>query len=269
LGFIYWIASYPKSGNTWVRAFLTSLITNGARTDSGKLPEIIHDDNLARFYQPFLNKPVSAASNAELAMVRPRVHRALARKAQNFLLLKTHSMLGTHRGTPTVTFDVTAGALYLVRNPLDVAVSYGRHPHLSVDDAIAAMNQPQREAARVPDRSYELSGSWSENVISWTKPHDRVLVLRHEDVLVDPLVQFRRVAQLLKMDASDEQLKRALDDTRTLSGATGKWRKLLTEEQVAAVARAHQTVMKQFGYWQDEFDELVQRRPAVSGATLP
>jgi hypothetical protein len=268
LGFIYWIASYPKSGNSWARAFLTSLITDGVRGKSGKLPEIIPDENHGRFYKPFLRKPIDDASNAELALVRPRVHRDLAKKTQNFLLLKTHSLMGIHNGTATVTFDVTAGAIYLVRNPLDVAVSYGKVKQRGADRAIAAMNRPGRVPGRLLNRAYEVSGSWSENVESWTKPHDRILVLRHEDMLADPRAEFWRIVQLLKMDVSEDQFTRALEDSRSFSGSTGKWREALTEQQVAAVVTANEPLMKRFGYWLDEFDALVSR-PAKTSATSP
>jgi hypothetical protein len=268
LGFIYWVASYPKSGNSWARAFLTSLITDGARTKSGKRPEIIPDENFGRFYKPFLQKPIEEVSNTELALLRPRVHRLLANKTQNFLLLKTHSRLGLHNGTPTITLDVTAGAIYLVRNPLDVAVVYSENRERGVDGTIAVMNESERQATRLKDRAYEIVGSWSEHVTSWTKPHDRILVLRHEDMLADPAAEFRRIVQFLKMDVSDGQLARALADTQSDAGSAGKWRDALSEEQVAMVVRNNEPVMKRFGYWLDEFDELM-RRPVPSGATSP
>ena len=129
-------------------------------------------------------------------------------------------------------------------------------------------------------RVYEISGSWSENVGSWTKPHDRILVIRHEDMLADPIAEFRRIVQFLKMDVSEEQLQRALEDTRSVSGSTGRWREALTEEQVAAVTTVNQQLMKRFGYWLDEFDDfgsaplevernlaLVVRPSAYSGST--
>lgn len=268
LGFIYWIASYPKSGNTWARYFLTSLIVDGVRGKSGKLPEIIPDENFGRFYKPFLRKPVDATNNAELASIRPRVHRRLAERTQNFLLLKTHSQLGVHNGTPTITFDVTAGAIYLVRNPLDVAVTYSEDRTRGIDGTIAAMNESGRVATRLKDRAYEIVGSWSEHVTSWTKPHDRILVVRHEDMLADPGAEFRRIVQFLKMEVSEDQLARALADSQSKSESAGKWRETLTEEQVAAVVRSNESVMKRFGYWLDEFDGL-ERRPAISGAISP
>lgn len=268
MGFIYWLASYPKSGNSWARAFLTSLITDGARGKSGKLQEIIPDENFGRFYKPFLKKPIDETSNTELALIRPQAHRLLAKRTQNFLLLKTHSQLALHGGTSTITFDVTAGAMYLVRNPLDVVVAYSEDRERGIDGTIAVMNESHRQATRFKDRSYEIIGSWSEHVASWTKPHDRILVVRHEDMLADPTAVFRRLVQFLKMDVSDTQLASALADTQSKSGSAGRWREALTEEQVAAVVQANEAQMKRFGYWLDEFDGLV-RRPMGSGAISP
>lgn len=268
MGFIYWIASYPKSGNSWARAFLTSLITEGALTATGKSPQVIPDENLGRFYKPFLKKPFEAAGAPELAAIRPRAHRMIASKSQNFALVKTHALLGVHHGTPTVTFDVTAGAIYLVRNPLDVAVTYSEHRKKDLDDTIAAMNDSERIAKRLPNRSYEIIGSWSENVASWTKPHDRILVLRNEDMLNDPDAEFRRMVQFLRMDVSADQLARALEKSRSAADASGRWRTVLTEAQVAQLVSRHEVTMKRFGYWQDEFDSLIGRQ-TTAAANFP
>lgn len=288
MGFIYWIASYPKSGNTWTRAVLTSLITGGLRGDLSRLGQIIPDENSGSFYAPYLGKPIEQATNAELAQVRPQAHRAMANKAQNFLLLKTHSMVAVHHGTPTITPDVTAGAIYLLRNPLDVAVSYSDFRERDVDETIALMNRPGRELARPRFGGYEMSGSWTQNVASWTKPHDRIVTARYEDLLDAPEEQFRRIVRFLKMDVTDEQIAKAVEEssfdklkaaeegagfkerppmTKAFfrSGRAGEWRERLTEAQVSAVVSANEVQMKRFGYWLDEFDGLV--RVAATGAS--
>jgi hypothetical protein len=287
MGFIYWIASYPKSGNTWTRAFLTSLITGGLQGDLSKLGEIIPDENSGTYYKRFLRKPIAEASNFELAMIRPQAHHAMAQKAQNFLLLKTHSMVAIHNGTHTVTPSVTAGAIYLLRNPLDVAVSYSDFRSRDVDRTIALMHESGRELARPPAGAYEVVGSWRENVESWTKPHRGVVVVRYEDLLDNPKEQFGRIVKFLKMDASEQRIDRAIQDASFenlkateqragfqeyvvegksffRSGRTGEWRERLSEEQVASIVRRNQEPMKRFGYWLDEFDDLV--KPT---ATLP
>jgi hypothetical protein len=285
MGFIYWIASYPKSGNTWTRAFLASLITGGLRGDLKKLSEIIPDENSGKYYTPFLGKPIGEASNEELGKVRPRAHRAMAARAQNFLMLKTHSMVAIHNGSHTITPAVTAGAIYLLRNPLDVAVSYSEFRERDIDLTIALMHHSGRELDRANGAAYEVVGSWRENVESWTKPHKSIVVVRYEDLLENPKSEFGRIVKFLKMDASDERIDRAIEDSAFdklkaaeqqtgfveyptegksffRSGRAGEWRERLTEEQVARIVRSNGALMKRFGYWLDEFDDLEKRTVA-------
>lgn len=285
MGFIYWIASYPKSGNTWTRAFLTSLITGGLKGDLDKLSEIIPDENSGRYYKPFLRRPIEQASNVELARVRPLAHRAMASRAQNFLLLKTHSMVAIHNGTHTITPDVTAGAIYLLRNPLDVAVSYAEFRDRDINQTIALMHKSGRELDRPSGAGYEVVGSWRENVSSWTKAHKGIVIVRYEDLLENPKAEFGRIVKFLKMRASDERIEQAIEDAAFdklkateqqagfveypigksffRSGRSGEWRERLNEEQIARIVRNNGDLMKRFGYWLDEFDQFEQM-PATS-----
>ena len=289
MGFIYWIASYPKSGNTWTRAFLTSLITGGLEGGLEKLRRVIPDENSGTYYKRFIKGRIADASNVQLAQARPHVHRAMARKAQNFLLLKTHSMVAIHNGTHTVTPDVTAGAIYLLRNPLDVAVSYSEFRGRNIDRTIDLMEKSGRELDRPPDAGYEVSGSWRENVASWTRPHDRVIVLRYEDLLKDAHAEFSRIVRFLNMNATEEQIAKAVADAAFdklkaaeaeagfveypldgksffRSGRAGEWRERLNEGQVTRIVRANGALMKRFGYWEDEFDALVKASKAAAAA---
>ena len=290
MGFIYWIASYPKSGNTWTRAFLTSLITGGLEGNLDKLSEVIPDENSGKFYKRYLKKPIAEASNVELARVRPLAHREMARKAQNFLMLKTHSMVAIHNGTHTITPDVTAGAIYLLRNPLDVAVSYSEFRGRDIDLTIDLMHQSGRELDRPSGAGYEVAGSWRENVESWTKPHDRLVVVRYEDLIADPQAEFGRIVKFLKMNVTEEQIATAIADASFdkmkaaeqetgfieyplegksffRSGRTGEWRERLTQEQVARIVRNNGALMKRFGYWLPEFDALEKAPAAAVQAT--
>lgn len=290
MGYIYWIASYPKSGNTWMRAFLTALVTGAESDDLNLLQQIAPDENYGRYFQPFMTTPIEKASLAELASVRPKAHRAMAAAADNFLFLKTHSLLGVHLGTPTITTDVTAGAIYIVRNPLDVAISYAAFRNRSVDETIPLVNQSGRVLTRPIFGSYEIAGSWTEHVESWTrKPHDRLLAIRYEDMLDDPQTSFGRVTSFLRMKVDEELMAKAMERTSFnslkaaeengdfrerpkgterffRSGKHGQWRETLTEEQIAKIVRACEKPMRRFGYWEPAFDSLLGKAPAETRA---
>jgi hypothetical protein len=286
MGYIYWIASYPKSGNTWMRAFLTAVVTGTQFPDLDLLKQIAPDENMGRYYQLFMATPIAQASLEEIARARPMAQRAMAAAAERFQFLKTHSMLVRHLGTPTITTDVTAGAIYIVRNPLDVAVSYSEFRNRSVDQTIGAMNQHGRVLGRPRYGAYEVCGSWVQHVRSWTtKPHRQLLVVRYEDMLADPAKVFGKVVKFLRMDASPGQVEGAIEqasfealqgaeeaagfaerpkDTKRFfrAGRAGQWRDVLSDEQVARIAKTCEREMRRFGYWLAEFDELTRQFPS-------
>jgi hypothetical protein len=276
VGYIYWIASYPKSGNTWMRAFLTNLVLGAqAEPQINSLADIAPDENLGRFHTPVLTKPISEASLPELAAARPLAHRRLAKSVEGFQFLKTHTALTMQFGHPAIANDVTAGAIYIVRNPLDVVVSYSKFRNWTADETIALLNQHDRMMPRVPIHSFVMCGSWSENVASWTaKPSERMLVVRYEDLLADPLEWFGRVAALLRVDVDGDRLKAAVElssfevlkareqeagfvekpkETAEFfrGGRAGDWRETLTEAQIKAIRMPNEAMMRRFGYWDD------------------
>jgi hypothetical protein len=118
---------------------------------------------------------------------RARAQQYLADLVDGLIFVKTHHALAVDRGHPTINFSVTAGAVYIVRNPLDVAVSYAHHLAGSIDQAIDLVNTKNAETAVSDKQVYELYGSWSQHALSWTrKPHRAIYVMRYEDMLAEP-----------------------------------------------------------------------------------
>jgi hypothetical protein len=274
VGKIIWIASYPKSGNTWVRVFFNNLVNEAVDLKSiNDARYLAPFENAGYFYQPHFSKPLSEVSDDELAKARPRVHRAIAAMAPGFVFIKTHYLLGNHRGTMTITPDATAAAIYLVRNPLDIAVSYSEFRGREIDATIKLMNLSGRMLPRSKSTSYQLIGSWAENVESWTRtPHERLLIVRYEDLLEDPLTGFKRIVNFLRMNASDEAVERAqklssfsvLKEAEELegfverpretksffrSGRKDEWKERLTSKQVSEIVDPNYQLMRRFGYW--------------------
>ena len=119
---------------------------------------------------------------------------------------------------------------------------------------------------------YEVYGSWSENVMSWTrKPHRAVYVMRYEDMLQRPLEMFRGLCRHLLLDPSDTQLARAVELSsfeRAKSqeaqkgyrerpnqskvffraGTAGQWRQHLSSEQIHRIVSENREQMARFGY---------------------
>ena len=186
--------------------------------------------------------------------------------------MKTHQALAIDRGHPTINFSVTAGAIYIIRNPLDVAISYAHHLGQSIDAAIELMNLKNAETAINNKQVNALYGSWSQHVLSWTrKPHRAIYVMRYEDVLGDPKKTFGALAWHLLFKPSEQELAEAIDRSSFeklkeqeekagfrerpekaerffRDGRAGQWKEVLTSAQVARIVEVHKEQMERFGY---------------------
>lgn len=277
---IIWLASYPRSGNTWTRNFLYALLgrTSGHDADQphiDKLHEYSIWDIGAPPFEKLLRKPIIRASQPEIAAVRPKVQKYILSKSNGAVLMKTHNALVVDRGFPTINMQVTSGAVYIIRNPLDVAISFAHHFSMSFDNAIRCMNMNGWETSVTEGVAYEVYGSWSENVSSWTqKPHPAIYVMRFEDMLAEPQKTFRGLVDHLLIKATDEDILHAIDASsfdkaktqektsgyreRPLlsaaffrEGRAGQWCEVLTAAQIAQITEKNHEQMARFGYLPD------------------
>ncbi len=284
---IVWVASYPKSGNTWMRVFLYHLvrIVGGYGDDHDDL------DNLQRIggaeagridlFERFLGTPMIGAPFERISAVRPQVQAAIAAEVDGVVFSKTHAALGLAAGVPTIDFASTAGAVYVVRNPLDIVASLSAHFGLSLDEAIDRMCMENCVFSPSAALAPEFWGSWSQNVGSWTgQPNPGILPVRYEDMLAMPKAVFRTVADFVRQPATDQQLATAIrlssfkrlkdiEQERGFSeavregqpffreGRAGGWRGALSKEQIGRVVTAHQEQMRRVGYMTEELAQLI------------
>jgi hypothetical protein len=228
-------------------------------------------DLSAHFYARFLPGPPDKINPAAIAPARPRAQREIVLQAQGAQLVKTNSPRGTERGVPLIDESLTAGAVYVVRNPLDVAVSLAAFREMSADDAIAAMATSSFGQATTAQSVYSIFGTWTENVRSWTEQRDpRILVLRYEDMLESPSAAARAIGDHVRLAPEPELLVKAvrlasfdelkgheslrwfgqMEPERAFfrSGTAGQWRTQLTPAQVDRLVRDHGDQMNRFGY---------------------
>ncbi len=124
---ICWLASYPKSGSTWVRAFLANLFCGPELTEKpvpiNDLSKFCIADDFYGDYELSAGSKADQLSEKDLLRLRPQVHERFAASEQT-VFVKSHNAAIARNGVPLITPSVTAGAIYVARNPLDVAVSY-------------------------------------------------------------------------------------------------------------------------------------------------
>jgi hypothetical protein len=274
---LIWLASYPKSGNTWSRMFLSNLAAIMAgETEKLALNAVArfsHSADFQIYFEEVLGFKPTAQHCHEIAATRHKVQQKIADTYEGLIFLKTHNALVVDRGHPVINYAVTSGAVYIVRNPLDVAISLAHHGGYGVDKAIATMAANDTETPVDDVLVNELWSSWSRHVSSWTrKPHPAIHVMRYEDMLANPLASFSALTRHLQLDAAPDQIAQAvtrssfenLQDEEERSGFSerpqeakrffregrlGQWREVLTQPQIDRIVADHREQMARFGYW--------------------
>ncbi|MBN1157871.1 MAG: sulfotransferase domain-containing protein [Bacteroidales bacterium] len=277
---IVWLASYPKSGNTWFRAFLTALLD-----PEGKLPDInqLHLATIASSRQLFdeLAGVASADLTAdEIDHLRPKIYRLNAIESEETIYHKIHDAYTLLQdGKSLIPDNITKAVLYFIRNPLDVAVSFSHHLSISIDKTIQIMNNPDYAFCDRTDRLHnqlrQRLCTWSGHVKSWVdKSGLPLIVIRYEDMLDDPPGTFGRATEFIGLEYNKQQVNEALEkcsfdklreqekakgfqekSAKAASffrkGISGDWKNVLTPEQVQQIVKAHGEVMERFGYLND------------------
>lgn len=274
MGAIIWLASYPKSGNTWMRIFLLNLLRDKDEPlDINKMASLSPIDAGRVWYEPDARLPLEELTEPDIARLLPAGHKRITALRPDPILVKTHNFFGSWHGVPLHTASVSAGAVYIVRNPLDVAVSIRGHFGMNdLDRAIEYIASENMGARLGPERMPEFYRSWSGHVRSWTeKPSAKIHVVKYEDLVAAPEVHFARAVKFLGIPANATQIARAIrfssferlqkqeseqgfierpeqSDAFFRGGKSGAWRDVLTPEQVARIVADHREQMARFNY---------------------
>jgi fructose-specific component phosphotransferase system IIB-like protein len=279
---IVWLASYPKSGNTWLRVFLAHLVDDGSapltiNTISRDLYDGIGIASDRHAFDQFSGLDASDLLPDEIETLRPRVYEAAAAQATRQMFVKVHDAnLPTVMGEPLISPAATRAAVYIVRNPLDVAVSLAFHSAVDYDIAIARMADPDfcfsDGAGGLPIQLRQRLSSWSGHAASWLDAAGLACqVMRYEDMVARPFETFSRAVRFLDLPADDARIADALEAARFerlraeeervgfverpskaerffREGRVGGWRRHLTEAQARRIVADHGAMMRRLDY---------------------
>jgi sulfotransferase family protein len=226
---IIWLASYPKSGNTWFRMLVANLSAkDGQPVDINDLPE---RGGIASARGPFDYLSLidsGLLTHDEVDCLRPRVYEELASGALDdeydkpqdvppVRFVKVHDAYRlTPKDEPVLAGRRGAqGAIVIVRDPRDVAPSLANHSNSSIDDAISFMSDNDAAYCAATSRQHsqlrqKLPG-WSGHTESWLDQTDiPVYLIRYEDMQSDTIGVFRGALDFAGLPASDEDIRRAV-----------------------------------------------------------
>lgn len=267
---LVWLASYPKSGNTWVRVLLANLRSNGE--EPANINDLSEAETLVarwRFADDMLVDH-DLLDWRELERLRPIQCDFAAANLTKPFFCKTHDSFTGRAGLP-VLGTRARGAIYILRDPRDVAISLSHHASLSLDQAIAQIIDPTLVSGGHRLVPYRL-GDWAGHVCGWTQQTlVDTMVVRYEDLREDTAATLTGIVSFLGGQFTQTDIQRAVMHSRLealqsqeaakgfreslpgqkrffRSGRVGEWRDVMTASQVRTIEDHFAPVMARWGY---------------------
>ncbi len=275
---LLWIASYPKSGNTWMRAILTSLFySNDGIFDFKLLPKIDQFEKLQYF--DFV-KDINIDDYKKLDEL-PTISRYWTEaqkriESKKLIFFKTHSCNYSHNNLNYTNQLTTRGGIYIIRDPRDVAVSYSKFIGESIDITIDYMLSQSRQIWNQNKSLGIIVSRWDYHVSSWLNLKAPIIFIRYEDLLnktekiLKELINFLSEQLKIKIDVNQKKIDNIIKSTsfnllkqkeekegfREASkssvffreGKSMQWKNDLNENQISKIEENFNETMKKFNY---------------------
>ncbi|MFA6713517.1 MAG: sulfotransferase domain-containing protein [Bacteroidales bacterium] len=278
---IVWLASYPKSGNTWFRMFLANYQKKSKNPLSlEEIESATISSNAVNFEDEIGLNPFELYQD-EVDLYRPDMYHALSEKTEKEGIIsykKTHDAYTQNgEGVPLFPENISKCAVYFVRNPLDVCVSYANHSAGKIEKTVEfLLNETSFLAGKKKGQLRQILMSWKNHVQSWKNQSEiTVHFVRYEDMLKKPLETFGEIIRFLGLEYDEGLIKKAIinSDFKTLQqmeqekgfkekkqkcehffwkGKIGNYREYLSEEQIQQIVTYNYDTMKEFGYIDNE-----------------
>jgi len=254
---IIWLASFPKSGNTWMRYLLAQYFMPKEKApDINNIQEFTMADTRQDMFNIVAGRPWKGETFDDWVKMRGPVCRYIAQARPGTHFVKTHCQIQRIGAYDIIPPEVTAAAVYVMRNPFDVAPSFARHLGVDLDTAIDKMLDP-KSLNVTPTLIFDLLGRWDEHISTWlSAPGLPRHVIRYEDMQAEPEKTFTELLNFLRAPVSHGRMRRALREASFKSmrkqeaqkgfrerpeqmerffhsGKSGGWRETLTPAQVA------------------------------------
>jgi hypothetical protein len=282
---IIWLASYPKSGNTWVRSFLNSLLFN--KNNEADLSEINKIDQYPK-RSHFINL-VNEIDNLEKLSSNWIESQKILNKDNKIKFLKTHHALCKYQNSFFTNGEVSLGTVHIIRDPRNVISSilyhfskknYSEAKEFLFDENKALGKRFNLEDPNANRNIFTVISSWKNHYNSWKQFKKNYLLIKYEDLILDPHKEFNKLAEYLskllnlEFDASKvnlavrsnsfENLKKlekengfveAINDKETGKkkqffnlGPENDWKKLLDTKLRQDIEKEFETEMRELGY---------------------
>lgn len=275
---IIWLASYPKSGNTWMRALLSCYLFDKYHKKNqdvfskmkliksfpikSAFKGIVEEDDLKKDKMKLFKYFIKAQ---EKINKDPKLH-----------IIKTHNFCGSTADSEFTNKKNTIGSIYIVRDPRAVAVSYAHHARISHEESVRLMMSESRIS--VHDKYYpEARLSWKTHLLSWLSYPSPRLLIRYEDMLADTAGILRSTINFInqfikiKIEIDEKKISKVVEECKFdklqklenkigfdekennpnnffRKGKTNEWQEVLSEELTTKLTEKFSSEMKKLNY---------------------
>jgi len=275
---IIWISSYPKSGNTWTRYFLSNYFFNKKKINSDfNILNKIDKFPPYKILPQLLSEDEIKESAYNISKYWAEIQLEIIKEKDNFIFLKNHNALVSVEGRNLTEERFSLAFIYLVRDPRDIAVSYSNFDKtLSIDKAIERITSENLycHVTKKFPLDVEVLGSWKFNYYSWKSGVAEVprIIIRYEDLInntyetklkiikfLSNILNFKVDINHIKYSIEQSDFKRLQgiendnkfhESTNTFfnSGKIGQWENILSSKQISRIENFCKEEMKELGY---------------------
>tara|TARA_B100001173_G_C15951659_1_gene531680 strand:- start:55 stop:900 length:846 start_codon:yes stop_codon:yes gene_type:complete len=278
---IIWLASYPKSGNTWLRSIISALLYSADGVFNFELLKKVQQFPDKKFFKDLI-KDFSSFSEIKKNWIVAQDRINLNNETK---LLKTHHGKYTVEKSNFTDNKNTLATIYIVRDPRTLVKSISNHFTLSLNDAskflfASSVIGNSKSFEERKDGILTLLGKWNDHYRSWTRNNNNLLIIKYEDLVANPETELIKLIKFLKkylnLKTSEKKNKMILETTsfsnlqnmekqglfkesvinkKTDSkvnffhlGPKNKWQDILDKKIVSEIEKNFYSEMKELGY---------------------
>ena len=225
---IIWLASYPKSGNTWVRTIINQIIFNDVKSTT----EVF--DNLSRIRRypsktDIVGLPQLPNHNVftkeqkkeviDFTIKNWSISQDKINKNNKTNILKTHNILCKlnldGKNYSFADLNNTIGVIHIVRDPRNIVTSVKNHFSINTEeDSVEMLCDNYNWTGFANNEIPQLLSSWSNHYNSWKKFPNNYLLIKYEDLVSDASKEIMRIAKYLSNYFEYEISEKIVDEIK-------------------------------------------------------
>ena len=275
---IIWLASYPKSGNTLLRSILGAYFFS--KTGNFDFEDLYKIGQFPSF-RFFKDLNIDINNEKEIFSNYINAQNLINKSSKNINFLKTHAALAKLENCNFTDSSNTLGAIYIVRDPRNVATSFAHHYQLNIDTVVQAMNHENSNLPKNKNLPTTFISSWNLNYNSWKALGDRTLLVKYEELTkfkketlikifnffeklgmkkkldipkLDKIIETTEFTKMQKLER-EKKFKESIIDDKTGKkrpffnlGPNNDWKKILDDRNVKKIEENFHKEMTELGY---------------------